>query len=52
MLNMCLLFALSIFVCSCSMFQKNQSSNELESLSKDVLKYKSGIDIEIKPIPK
>jgi len=36
---------------ACTMFEKNASSNEMEMLTKDVLKKGEGVDIEIKPVP-
>lgn len=35
---------------ACSMFQRNEPSNEIVSLSDVVLKKHEGIDIQIKPI--
>jgi hypothetical protein len=37
---------------SCTLFEKNSGSNEMESLTQDVLKSKQGIEIDVKPISK
>ena len=46
---------LVIVVCialgACTMFQKTQGSQELESLTEDVLKRHQGIEIDVRPLP-
>ena len=37
--------------CSCTMFEKKESSNEMEELTQDVLKKNEGVDIQVRPIP-
>ena len=34
----------------CTMFERTDSSNELESLTKDVLNKREGVQIDVKPI--
>lgn len=43
---------LLLFLASCSLYNKEESSDEVESLSRDVLKAKEGIEIQILPVPK
>ncbi len=44
------LFFLILSLPSCSMFEKEESSNEIVSLTDQVLKKHEGVDIQIKPI--
>jgi hypothetical protein len=37
-----------LFLASCGY----RSSNEMEDMTRDVLKYRQGVDIEVKPLPK
>lgn len=37
---------------ACTLFQKNQPSNEMEALTEDVLKRGEGVEVDVKPIPK
>lgn len=39
-----------LLLSSCTMFEKNSGSNELESLTRDVLKKGEGVEIDVKPI--
>lgn len=41
---------LLLVLCGCSLYEKNESSNELEALTQDVLKAKEGIDIQVRAI--
>jgi hypothetical protein len=41
---------LCVTTTACTMFAKNNSSNEMEELTSDVLKRKEGIDIKITPV--
>lgn len=41
------LFLIMLF-CSCS----SRASNEMEDMTRDVLKAKQGIEIDVKPLPK
>ncbi len=41
----CIWFA-CLMLCACAA----KSSNEMEDMSRDVLKYKRGIDIQVKPL--
>lgn len=47
MKNIIVLLSLSILTACAA-----KASNELEDISKDVLKYKQGIEIDVKPISK
>lgn len=43
-----IIFYISLFIAGCAA----KPSNEMEEMSRDVLKAHQGIEIEIKPIPK
>jgi hypothetical protein len=41
---------LMLLLPNCSVFEKNESSNEIVSLTDTVIKKHEGVDIQIKPI--
>lgn len=43
-----LIFSFLFFLCACT----SKSSNEMEEMSRDVLKAHQGVEIEVKPLPK
>lgn len=50
-LNMELILAMCLALGACTMFRKTQGSQELESLTEDVLKRHQGIEIDVRPLP-
>lgn len=44
-------FWMALILSSCTLFQKTETSNELVSLTDEVLKKNEGVEIEIRPEP-
>jgi hypothetical protein len=44
--------AIMIIFSSCSLYEKNEASGELENIAEQVLKKGQGIDIEVRPLDK